>query len=258
MRVTNIVKARVTATLRECIAKANACYSNDRYPKHTFKMPTVKYTKRGQTAGTACDQTYTIDLNSVLLMENVDTFMARTVIHEFGHLVDGIVNPSTRSGWGKRSLHGPTWKRIMRMLGGPTSRCHSYDTTNSKVKKRGQAKHVWTCSCGSPAGTMKIGNIRHMKMIAPGPVRYWMRGHANHTYTYVGVEGAAPAPVALPKAANAPRPAPKRTKKVTKLDKCRRVWNPRLGRDANIVAFIEEGCTPNGAATYYAKINKEF
>lgn len=254
MRVTNIVKARVTATLRECVAKANACY-----PKHTFKMPTVEYKKRGATAGTACDRTYTIDLNSVLLMENIEDFLSRTVIHEFGHLVDGIVNPATRSrGWSrKRSLHGPTWKRIMRMLGGPTSRCHSYDTTNSAVKKRGQAKHVWTCSCGSPAGIMKIGNIRHMKMIAPGSARYWVRGHANHTYTYTGLEGA-PVPVSLPKAANAPRPAPKRTKKVTKLDKCRRVWDPELSRDANIVAFIEEGCTPAGAATYYAKIKKEF
>ena len=257
MRVTNIVKARVTATLRDCVAKANACYSNDRYPKHTFKMPTVLYKKRGATAGTACDQTYTIDLNSVLLMENIEDFLSRTVIHEFGHLVDGIVNPTTRSrGWRrKRSLHGPTWKRIMRMLGGPTSRCHSYDTTNSAVKKRGQAKHVWTCSCGSPAGTMKIGNIRHMKMIAPGSARYWVRGHANHTYTYTGLEGAAP--VALPKAANAPRPAP-RTKKVTKLAACRRVFNLSLGRDANIAHFRAAGCTPAGAATYYAKIKKEF
>lgn len=256
MRVTNIVKARVTATLRECVAKSNARYTN-----HTFKMPTVLYKKRGKTAGTACDRTYTIDLNSVLLMENIEDFLSRTVIHEFGHLVDGIVNPVTRvRDWrrSKRSLHGPTWKRIMVMLGGPTSRCHSYDTTNSSVKKRSQAKHVWTCSCGSLAGTLKIGNIRHTKMIGPGATRYWMRGHANHTYTYVGLEGAAPAPVAyvLPKAANAPRPT--HTKKVTKLDKCRRVWDPELSRDANIVAFIEEGCTPAGAATYYAKIKKEF
>jgi len=252
MRVTNIVKARVTATLKESVTKANA-----HYPNHTFKMPTVIYKKRGATAGTACDSTYTIDLNSVLLMENVDTFMGRTVIHEFGHLVDGIVNPDTRSrGWRrKRSLHGPTWKRIMRMLGGPTSRCHSYDTTNSSVKKRGQAKHVWTCSCGSLAGTMKIGNIRHMKMIAPGSARYWVRGHANHTYTYVGLEGAAP--VALPKAANAPRPAP-RTKKVTKLDKCREWYSPVSSRELMINTFMSvAGCTEAGAATYYAKIKKE-
>ena len=66
MRVTNIVKARVTATLRECVAKANARYTN-----HTFKLLTVEYKKRGATAGTACDRTYTIDLNSVLLMENI-------------------------------------------------------------------------------------------------------------------------------------------------------------------------------------------
>ena len=254
MRVTNIVKAQVKATIEKCIVTANAHYDR------TFKYPTIIYKKRGATAGTACDRTYTIDLNSVLLMENVEDFLKRTVIHEFAHLVDGVVNAAAKNGgWGrKRDIHGPRWKRIMMLLGGPTSRCHSYDITNSRVKKRGQVKHVWTCSCGSPAGTLKIGNIRHTKMIAPGPVKYWMRGHAYHTYTYVGLEGAAPAPVAqvLPKAANAPRPA--YTKKVTKLDKCRRVWDPELTRDGNIVAFIEEGCTPAGAATYYAKIKKEF
>ncbi len=253
MRVTNEVKARVRATLETCVAKANA-----RYPNQTFRYPTVKYTKRGTTAGTANDSTYSINLNAVLLMENVDAFMGRTVIHEFGHLVDGIVNPNTRyRTWGrKRSLHGPTWKAIMRMLGGPTTTTHSYDTTNSKVKKRGQAKHVWTCSCGSEAGTMKIGAIRHNKMIAPGPVKYWMRGHKHHTYTYVGVEGAAP-PVArtLPKAANAARRTPK---KVTKLDKCRDAFSLVSSRELMILTFMSvAGCTQAGAATYYAKIRKE-
>ena len=224
-------------------------------------MPTVEYKKRGTTAGTACDRTYTIDLNSVLLMENVEAYLARTVIHEFGHLVDGIANPDTRSrGWRrKRSLHGPTWKRIMVMLGGPTSRCHSYDTTNSAVKKRGRAKHVWNCSCGT--GTIKIGAKRHKNMIGPGSARYWMRGHAHCTYTYAGLEGAAPAPAArtLPKAASPALPRARRTKRVTKLDMCRECFSPVSSRELMILTFMSvAGCTKAGAATYYAKIKKEF
>jgi len=250
MRVTAEVKARVKATIEACIVTANAHYDR------VFNYPTVVYKKRGTTAGTACDRTYTIDLNSVLLMENVEAFLQRTVVHEFAHLVDGIVNPSTRqSRWGqKRSLHGPTWKRIMRLFGASEDRCHSYDTTNSRVKKR--AKHVWTCSCGQAAGTMKIGTIRHNKMKAPGPVRYWMRGHKNHTYTYQGVEGA-PAPRVLPKAASAPR-APKRRTGPSKLDICRQWFSSSASRTLMINTFVKEaGCTPAGAATYYAKIKKE-
>ena len=171
MRVTNAVKAQVKATLVTCIAKANA-----RYPNHTFTMPSVIYKKRGKTAGTACDEDYEIDLNSVLLMENVDAFLARTVPHEFGHLVDGIVNPGTRSGRGKRSIHGPTWKTIMRMLGGPTSRCHTYDVTNSRIKRKPKPKHVYTCACGSPAATMKLGAKRHRNHTS-GVSNFAMRGH---------------------------------------------------------------------------------
>ena len=251
MRVTATVKAQVKATLTECVAKANA-----RYPNHTFTMPTVKYTKRGTTAGTASDDDYSVNFNAVLLMENVDAYMARTVIHEFGHLVDGIVNPGTRTGRGKRSLHGPTWKAIMRMLGGPTTRCHSYDTTNSKINRKKKPKHVYTCACGSPAATMKLGAIRHRNHTS-GASNFAMRGHRGpgHGYTYVGLERLTPEPARL--AASAARPAAP-TRKVTKLDKCRSRWNPVWGRDAMIAAFIEEGCTPNGAATYYAKIKKEF
>ncbi len=251
MRVTNAVKAQVKATLVTCIAKANA-----RYPNHTFTMPSVIYKKRGKTAGTACDEDYEIDLNSVLLMENVDAFMARTVVHEFGHLVDGIVNPGTRSGRGKRSIHGPTWKTIMRMLGGPTSRCHTYDVTNSRIKRKPKPKHVYTCACGSPAATMKLGAKRHRNHTS-GVSNFAMRGHRGpgHGYTYVGLERLAPAPVRL--AASAARP-PKRTKKVTKLDRCRDAFVAARSRDHQILLFVRDcDCTPAGASTYYAKIKKE-
>lgn len=254
MRVTATVRAQVKATIEKCIVTANAHYD------YKFKYPTVIYKKRGRVAGTACDSTYTIDLNSVLLMENVESFLKSTVIHEFAHLVDGIINPTAKAGrWGrKRDIHGPRWQNIMRLLGGPTSRCHSYDTTNSKVKKRGQTKHVWTCSCG--AGTMKIGAKRQRKMLASNGKQYWMRGHKGygHSYSYFGVEGAELPPMPILKAASAPKPAPKRRTELTKMAKCRLVFDPELNKDQNVVAFIEEGCTPAGASTYYYNILREF
>lgn len=267
MRVTNTVKARVKATIEKCIVTANAHYDR------TFKYPTVIYKKRGQVAGTATDRTYTIDLNSVLLMENVEDFLKRTVIHEFAHLVDGIVSPAAKAGgWGrKRDIHGPRWKAIMRLLGGPTSRCHSYDTTNSKVKRApriAKPKHVWKCGCGD--GVIKLTARSHKKQLAAtGDYGYYKRGHTASRcgkYSYFGLEGmeleSIPtvwviSPTA--KAANAPRPAPRRTKKVTKLDKCRECFSPVSSRELMINTFmLVAGCTKAGAATYYAKIKKEF
>ena len=265
MRVTNKVKADVTRRIEECIVIANKKYGR------TFDFPTVKYTKRGTTAGTANDGTYTINLNPVLLMENLDTFIDRTVVHEFAHLVDGLVNSWTRDtsirmtsrGYSrtKRTVHGPSWKAIMVLSGADPSRCHSYDVTNARVKGRrahAAPKHIWKCGCGG--GEIKLTAKNHKKQLAAAPgYGYYARGHTVRRcgkYSHFGLEGAELKPMPLPRAADAPKPKPRTG--TTKLDKCRRVWNPDHTRAANIVAFIEEGCTPAGAATYYAKIKKEF
>jgi len=272
MKVTREVKARVKATLEKCIVTANAHYGR------TFKYPTVLYTKRGRTAGTANDSTYTVNFNAVLLMENVEDFLKRTVIHEMAHLIDGIVSPEAKAGgrWGrKRDIHGPRWKGIMKLLGGPTSRCHSYDTTNSKIKRTKKPKHVWKCGCGN--GSVKLTAAAHKKQLnATGTYGYYQRGHTVRQcgkYSYFGLEGATLQPMAL--AADQPKPipttltgmsgtvydvvrVPKPATGLTKLARCRALFDSNVCRATHIQVFIDEvGCTPAGAATYYAKINKE-
>jgi SprT protein len=253
MRVTNEVKAKVEAKIQECINIANNRYNR------TFAFPIVTYVKRGTTAGTACDSTYTIDLNPILLMENLDTFIERTVVHEFAHLVDGIMNPETRTRtWGrsKRDIHGRTWKNIMLAFGVEPSRCHSYDVSNARTKKRSVAQHVWVCGCGG--ARMTLGPKRHKNQLQSlgTPYGYYQRGHPVSRcgdYVYTGAQGVQPK-----KAASTSIPKPRNTNGTSKLDMCRREYNPELNRAANIVAFTEAGCTPAGAATYYAKIKKEF
>lgn len=258
MKVTREVKARVKATLEKCIVTANAHYGR------TFKYPTVLYTKRGRVAGTAQDSTYTVNFNAVLLMENVEDFLKRTVIHEMAHLIDGIVSPEAKAGgrWGrKRDIHGPRWKGIMKLLGGPTSRCHSYDTTNSKIKRTGTRTstkvHVWKCGCGE--GKVVITPAKHKKMLKVAHTGYgvYRRGHTPlrcGNYSYYGVEGQELAPIALA----ADTPAPKPATGLTKLARCRALFDSNVCRATHIQVFIDEvGCTPAGAATYYAKINKE-
>ena len=246
------VIARVNAEISRCIKIAEDLYDRK------FEFPTVKYNKRGRTAGTACSSTYTIDINSVLLMENLDTFIdgrdgRGTVTHEFAHLVDAIVNPQTRNrGYGrKRSIHGPTWARIMRQFGAKPSRCHSYDTTNSRVKKRGAKAGTITvkCSCGCGV-TGRMGAKRVAKWRAK-PNSFWFhRGHA-----LIEVK---PAVQKVAVAASAPK-AYKAPKKGTKLEtavKVLREFFP-LPKD-KAIELIQDACgmTKAGATTYYYQARK--
>lgn len=290
MHVTAQMKAKVERKLKETIARANEIYAH-RPNYRKIKMPTVKYAKRGRTAGTADVRAEVIDLNAVLLMENGDDFINRTVVHEMAHIIDYILHPenfesgydfdsfAAAGGYGnrffrprraKRSVHGPTWKAIMRDMGADPSRCHTFDTMNASVKRGGQQKHAWKCNyCHSE---MMLGPKRHQKQLVAskkGFTNYRLRsckGHRDAGYTYVGIGGALVVPP-MPKAADTTPPAPKdptfnRTGALTgsKLEKCTVLYRENYGvaRKVMIQVFVEEaGCTVAGAATYYAKIKKE-
>lgn len=261
MMVPANIKARVKAKLEECIATAEAHYGQK------FRMPKIEYTLRGRTAGTANYGTWVVNFNSVLLMENLEDFIARTVPHEMAHLINDQVYPESHAteivrtyrGYRrtKRSPHGHTWQSVMRVLGADPSRCHSYDTTNSRVKKGNRAKHVYVCK--TCQAQMKLGPKRHAK-VQSGASRYWLRGCGRHAgFTYVGLEGAEKAPeIKLPKAADAPKPKKSVPGIKSKLDLCREWFNPSLSRAQNIANFVNEVCcTPAGASSYYSKIKSE-
>ncbi len=246
---------RVDVEIKRCISVVEKTFDRK------FRFPKVDYRVRGKTAGYAYEGEYRVSFNSVLLMENLDTF-TNTVTHEFAHLIDSIVYPQTRNrGRGrKRIVHGPTWKRIMVLLGAPPSRCHSYDVTNSTVKRK--ARHVYSCNhCGK---MMIIGPVRHKKQ-QRGPKTYmsktvyWNRGcsHAQaHGYTYIGLEGKA---VPKPFRDRYPTPKPKAPKRGTKLSHAVKIVrdNPELSR-VKLVALIQVACgmSTAGATTYYYNARK--
>lgn len=255
------VQDNVKAEVQRCLEIAK-----EMYPLLFHGMfPNIVYNKRGRTAGTACSATYTINLNSVLLMENLDTFIdgrtgRGTVTHEFAHLVDAIVNPHTRRGgyYGpKRSIHGPTWKRIMRQFGATTpSRCHSYDTTNSRISTK--AKHIYTCnSCGSK---MSLGPKRHRKQqrgLFGSKTVYWMRGcsHAKQTgYTYDGFKS-----TPKPFRDRYPTPKVKAPKIGTKIDHAIQIFRSMPNQDNSfIITRIMNECDMSyaGATTYFYRARK--
>jgi len=261
-RVPKEIKDRVDAEIRRCMSVAEKAFDK------TFRFPTVDYDVRGKTAGYAYDHTYRVSFNSILLMENLDTFIdgrtgRGTVTHEVAHLIDGIVYPQTRrGGWGrKRSIHGPTWKRIMRLLGAKPSRCHSYDTSNSTVRRK--AKHVYSCNgCGKH---MTLGPVRHKKQQRPpswttSKTVYWSHGctHAKRDgYTYIGLENK-PAPKPF-RDRYPPIPKPKAPKIGTKIDHAVQIVRsmPESTRDTVISKIMREcGMKRGGAQTYYYKAKK--
>lgn len=265
MKVTAEVKQKCEDEITRCMAVAAA-----NYPTNTFKRPKMTYELKGRTAGTANHARNLIRINGILLMENVKEMVENTVSHEFAHIVDHEVHGQQygsvnwRTGRRKRIAHGHTFKTIMRQFGRSTSTTHNMDTSNASQSTGRTTKiHIWKCGCG--VGKVTIGAKRHARMLKIASTGYgvYQRGHtANRcgNYSYFGTihDELTPMPIAAkaPRPTNVPKARPAYGK--SKLDMCRRVYNPEHSRAANIVAFTEEGCTPAGAATYYAKIKKEF
>ena len=253
MSITKAVQARVTAKVMDCYAKAEAHYGQ------VFRTPHVVFKKRGTTAGTAHGPTNTLDFNAVLLMENLEHYIASTVPHEVAHLIDYVVNPHNHSRgihWNgrrkKRIVHGYDFKFIMeRVLGADDStRCHTYDVTNARVKKRGQAKHEWKCNnCDA---TMEFGAKRHKRMLNAGARGAYRPRNTGckwtHTYSYVGVVGQAPVQIA----AQAPKPTkPSIPARSSNKDIARAVYGTTVGRGNFITQCIENGIKKTTAGTYY-------
>ena len=266
VRIPQEIKDRVEAEVRRCMDLAIETYGNV-----FLGMPTIKYDLRGTTAGTANDGTYTINLNSVLLMENLDKFIEgydSTVAHEFAHLVDGIVNPHTREtkivmtrrGYrrSKRSVHGPTWKEIMKLFGcDPSGRCHDYEVKNARAKKTSR-KHLWVCGCGN--GQVVLTPMKHKRQLAANGRRTYMRGHPFTrcgAYTYKGIDPEHPDANPMPVAASKPKRAPRKgTKKELAIETYREFRH--MPKDF-IISKIANACnmSQQGATTYYYTARKE-
>jgi SprT protein len=147
----------------ECFAIASERFNRP------FETPTIRFAKRGTTAGTASSKKWELNFNEILLNENVEHFVKQTVAHEVAHLIDHAVFDSHAVKFcsftgkrKKRQSHGANWKRVMYVLGVPADRCHTYDVANSKIKRRPSATFDYKCTgCGK---VVSMGKIRHGKM----------------------------------------------------------------------------------------------
>jgi len=263
--VTNVsdeIKKRVTAKLDECMLTI------EKATERGFKFPNVIYTKRGRTAGTANHSKYTINLNPILLNENADAFIERTVPHEFAHLIDRILNPETRNRRTtrgrrmKNDVHGKTWKNIMMLLGAPTTRCHSYDTKNSAHAPR--VKNKFKYWCGGCEKNLFLGPVRH-KRIQSGR-KYWCCSRQDPLVFVepLGQVTMREARDGINKANDKKKVTTKHKAIISKLDRAMLIINiyNKLGtvnekREDIIDCFMSElEMTKSGATTYYYKCRK--
>lgn len=111
----------------------------------------VDFNLRGTTAGKAWGGRK-IQYQPVLLEENGDKFLNRTVPHEVAHIVVYHLYPQARMRMsnGRRMIkpHGKEWKRVMAIFGIDSSRCHSYDVSNVSTQKTKLARAFkYKCNC---------------------------------------------------------------------------------------------------------------
>lgn len=271
MNVPAHIKARVIQILKDGIAKAEARY------KMKFEFPNVVYKlSGGRVAGTASYRTWTIDLNAGILMQNVEEFLNDTVLHELGHLICDRVYPEAHMAGGgvsapytitrtgrfkraKRDLHGARWVECTYACGHPNPlRLH---TMNTEGLKKGNAnRYRYECQCGKQG--FDLSAKKHAKL-QRDPTAVWHRG-CKGIYKLV-LKGTPQAAVVKELPAFAPVKTPMTTDVAptgaSKLDQCWAIYKRNVGssRGAIINTMVSmAGCTPAGAATYYATCKKRY
>ena len=155
-----MVEAVISSELKNRVEEAVVDYICQAEARYGITIPClpIGYRNMGRVAGQhvwrksllGADR-HSLAFNSVLLAENEEDFMARTVPHEVAHYVASMV-------WGRVRSHGAEWQRVMRGFGLNPSRCHSYDTSASRKKVW---RHVYSCDCREH----RVSTVMHNKIL---------------------------------------------------------------------------------------------
>jgi SprT protein len=141
------IKNQVNAQITNTLEKAKVLFG------YTEPFPVVNYDVRGTCAGKAWVTKNIIGFNSILLTENVEQFLKRTVVHEMAHVI-------AYKRYGSRG-HDNAWKNVMIRLGADPSRCHSYDVSNARVKNANAPTYTYKCACHE----REVTQTRHNKIL---------------------------------------------------------------------------------------------
>lgn len=130
------VRDKIEATLEICRKK---------YGK-PLPMPTLKFRQSGriggyyQPASPFRDKPELLVINPDYFKNHYDEQLNVTVPHEVAHYV-------THHVYGNVSAHGWQWASVMRVIGLPPERCHSFSLEGVKTRKVETPYH-YSCGCG--------------------------------------------------------------------------------------------------------------
>ncbi|WP_144212748.1 SprT family zinc-dependent metalloprotease [Shewanella donghaensis] len=115
-----------------------------------FTRPSILFSLRGKSAGTAHLQLNKLRFNPVLLEENIDDFITQVVPHEISHLICFQL-------FGRVKPHGVEWQQIMNgVFNIPADTTHQLNT-HSVAGKQFQ----YQCHCGP----VMLSIRRHNKVV---------------------------------------------------------------------------------------------
>lgn len=145
-----VLQREVEALTRQLLALAGDHFQKD--PGNVV----IRFDLTGKAAGMALfppRATPIIRFNALLMTENREDFLKRTVPHEVAHVV-------ARRCFGlKIKPHGREWRTVMQLFGAEASRCHNYDV--SRASRRKLQRFNYRCRCR----THQLSSIRHNRVL---------------------------------------------------------------------------------------------
>lgn len=130
---------KVDSNLRRKV-KARAMWALDALQfLHKFELDLgIRYFDHDTAAGYANLRDGMLEFNSILLNENPEEFIRVIVPHEVAHFIDySFFNPKTD--------HGPSFRRLMKIMNLPDDACHNFDTDRCPMPDRD--RFVYKCHC---------------------------------------------------------------------------------------------------------------
>lgn len=155
--LSNELRKKVEAKVKSTLEIAEKEYNQK------FEMPEIRYDIKNTHGGMAYYNAWLIRLNLILLVENEEEFINQTVPHEVAHLINLKVNKPAA---GKKRLmpHGKEWQAVMKVLGVPAKRCHTYDCTS--IDRSGKRRKIARAKVDRVSRTMKtVLNFTEEEMI---------------------------------------------------------------------------------------------
>jgi SprT protein len=148
------IQAEISEKVENCFVAAEQFFN-----KSFIRPQSIIFKRNGTTAGWSNYTKKALMFQLDLAEHNSEDFINQVVPHEVAHYVQRAV-----FGYGSAvKPHGKEWKHIMRAVYKlQPDRCHSYDTSVTKTKKRSVLRFSYACKCR----THQITSVKHNRILS--------------------------------------------------------------------------------------------